>query len=264
MKNKGKTPDRSDSIRKRTWLRRTARSARRLTSLTKIFVGIYAPFVVTVIASYWLPLNPLATCLGIVVFLFIFWMLPSMFLWMWCLRSMTNMLTTIGAEESVANIGAVASLGRALLPRSNRSQVAAIMDQSLALLTAPLLLDMSVEDRRNIYEFMIYSKPTTCQTILSLCEQAQDILALPFLRRLIRRYRDGRDADVLAQAFHCLEILNPKEMANPNHLLLRASTQPTGAELLRPIVDHASASEELLRAITGAVDVQGERQEQRQ
>jgi len=263
MKTQGKMPDSSDATRRRTWLRRAARNARRLTVLHKTFCGIHAAFVVTVLASYWLPLTPLVTCLGIVVVLFMLWMIPVMFTWMWRNHSMTKVLTTIDAEESVANISAVASLGRSLLSRSNRPQVAAIMDQSLSLLTAPRLLGMSVEDRRALYEFMVYAKPTTCRAILSICEQAQDILALPFVRRLIRRYRSGRDAEVLAQALQCLESLYPEKSANQKLSLLRASMQPTGTELLRPIVDNAHASEELLRAGVGGVDAQSEGPQQR-
>lgn len=199
------------------------------------------------IVGYWLPVAPLLTFLEIVLIPIA---LTMFILTLLCLRHNLHipaMLTIIKEENNAANIGAVASIARYDRHRSLQLQVATIIEQSVGALTVPLLLDMCISDRLGLYEFMIYASPITCVGILSVCEQAQDPLALPFVRRLIRRYRSKNVPEVLAQAIHCLAYLEAHSLQTQSQTLLRASTPCTKEELLRSASHKEPASEELLR-----------------
>ena len=233
------------------WLRHTARNARLLNGLIKTFTPIYLVFLITAIASYWVPLTLLLTCLGIVLCpLFLTSSIVGISM-AWRSYHVKAILPVIHANNNVDNIGAVASIARFPLPHSYRLLVAAIVEQSLPMLTVPVLRNLSIGDRQSLYEFMVSADPTICQAILSVCEQAHDALALPFVYRVIRRYRSRHESDVLAQAIHCLEILKTYGMENQSHSLLRAANRSTDTKLLRPVVDNESASEELLRSSSG-------------
>jgi len=119
------------------------------------------------------------------------------------------------------------------------------------MLTPPILLDMSREDRRGLYEHMVSAELTTCQAILSACEQAHDTLALPSVQKLVRRLRSRGGSDILAQAIRCLESLETHRIEPQSQYLLRAAAQCTVNDLLRPAAESAAAPEELLRASSG-------------
>jgi hypothetical protein len=110
---------------------------------------------------------------------------------------------------------------------------------------------LSADDRRNLYEFMIFAAPTTCQAILAVCEKAQDTLALPFVQRLVRRYRKKGGSNILTQAIHCYEVLTTSYRASQDQFLLRAATGNRDNELLKPAADDKIAPQELLKSSSG-------------
>jgi hypothetical protein len=235
----------------RKWLQQTARNARQQRVLTGTLIGVYSAFLCAFIALNWVPLIALTNCLAIASLALMVTMTPIFLSALWRNHHMAAVLTQIDAENNVANIGAVASVARYPLPRSNRSRATAIVTQSAHRLTAPVLLDMSVADRQGLYEFMVSAEPTTCQAILAVCEQTRDTVALPSVDRLVRRYRNKGDKDILAQAIRCRETLETQRAVHQDDGLLRATTRCADNDLLRPRVDNESAPEELLRADPG-------------
>jgi hypothetical protein len=240
----------SGAVATRKWLRNTARKTRRLRALIGTFICVYSVFLCALTAGQWLPLGALTTCLGIASGTLTLIVSIANLSALWRNRIVATVLTTDDAVN-IANIGAVASLARFPQPHSIRSRVASIVKQLIPMLTAPVLLDMSPGDRRGLYEYMVCAEPTICQAILSACEQAQDTLALPFVRRLVKRLRSRGGSDVLAQATRCLESLETHRIEPQSQYLLRATAQRTVNELLRPAAESEVAPEELLRASSG-------------
>ena len=232
----------------RRWLGKLATHSRRIRIVARTFIAVYGAFLLASVASRWYPLNHLVAFLGIALCPLIIASSLMMVGWIWRTRHLCVELEAVGTNSGPANAGAVAVATRFPFPRAVRRLATSMVDQSITSLTAPTLLDMSVLDRNALYEFAVGSTPETCRAVLRLCEQAGDIVAIPYVRRIVRRYRNKKGEDISALAYHCLEILMAQSAQNQNATLLRPSESCQGTELLRSGHHTEETPAELLRS----------------